>query len=301
MNHKLTYYLFVLLQATIFAVGNVITKFAYESITPFWCLFFRFGAASLIFYIFWGKKILSRLKTARISDWLPAGLSAAGAYIFSNLALDLTSATNVGFLMGLPVVFTPFIALAVLKRPYKAANLPVQLSVAAGLYLLCSSGGVFAFGWGEVLALMTSVSSAISFVYGEKGLKNLDAVTISAVQTTLAFLATIPGILIWERDFDITAVEPSAWAVVAYLAVLCTVAAFALQNVALSHISASMVSILLCAEPIFTAVLARIFLAEKLSFTGMIGAVVITICMFAGNYLENKYAEEEAAAVEKAA
>ena len=78
-------------------------------------------------------------------------------------------------------------------------------------------------------------------------------------------------------------------------------AAFALQNVALSHISASMVSILLCAEPIFTAVLARIFLAEKLSFTGMIGAVVITICMFAGNYLENKYAEEEAAAVEKAA
>ena len=103
-------------QATIFAVGNVITKFAYESITPFWCLFFRFGAASLIFYVFWGKKILSQLKTAKISDWLPAGLSAAGAYIFSNLALDLTSATNVGFLMGLPVVFTPFIALAVLKQ-----------------------------------------------------------------------------------------------------------------------------------------------------------------------------------------
>lgn len=118
MNHKLTYYLFVLLQATIFAVGNVITKFAYESITPFWCLFFRFGAASLIFYIFWGKKILSRLKTARISDWLPAGLSAAGAYIFSNLALEFVQCySNVGFLIGTARLFlSPFIALGRIEK-----------------------------------------------------------------------------------------------------------------------------------------------------------------------------------------
>ena len=55
MNHKLTYYLF-LLQATIFAVGNVITKFAYESITPFLVSFFQVRCSVLDFYVFWGKK-----------------------------------------------------------------------------------------------------------------------------------------------------------------------------------------------------------------------------------------------------
>lgn len=292
-DSKWIYYIFVLIQGLIFGVGNVITKFAYESITPFWCLAARFGIASLIFAIFFGKHIIGQLRSAKVSDWLPSGLGAAGAFIFSNVALDLTTATNVGFLMGLPVIFTPFIAVIVLRRPYKAGNIPVQLAVVVGLYFLCSSGGVFTFGPGELLALMTSISSAICFVFGEKGLKNLDAVTISAVQTALAFLGTIPGILIWERDFDIGSVTPSAWMVVFYLAVLCTVAAFALQNTALTHISASMVSILLCSEPIFTAILARVFLNEKLSFIGITGAVIITICMFAGNYLEGKYAEDE--------
>lgn len=293
-DSKMTYYIFVLIQAAIFGIGNVITKFAYTSITPFWCLFFRFGIALLIFCLFWGKKMIAQLSAARVSDWLPAGLGAAGAFIFSNVALDLTTATNVGFLMGLPVMFTPMIAAVVLKRRYRAGYIPVQIAVVIGLYFLCSNGGFFAFGAGEILALLTSVSSAISFVYGEKGLKNLDAVTISAVQTALAFLGTIPGILIWERNMDFAAVEPAAWMVVAYLASLCTVAAFALQNVALSHISASMVSLLLCGEPLFTAVLAWFTLGERLSFTGIIGGGVIMACMFAGNYLEGKYAQDEA-------
>lgn len=299
-DSKMTYYIFVLIQAAIFGIGNVITKFAYTSITPFWCLFFRFGIALLIFALFWGRNIITELRAAKLCDWLPSGLGAAGAFIFSNVALDLTTATNVGFLMGLPVMFTPVIAVVVLKRRYRAGYIPLQIAVVMGLYFLCSSGGSFAFGAGELLALMTSISSAICFVYGEKGLKNLDAVTISAVQTALAFLGTIPGILIWDRDMDFTAVEPAAWAVVVYLAILCTVAAFALQNAALSHISASMVALLLCGEPLFTAVLAWFTLGERLSFIGIIGGALIMICMFAGNYLEGKYAQDEADGAEGA-
>lgn len=298
MKGKFTYYIFVLIQALIFAVGNVITKFAYDSISPFWCLCIRFAIAFLIFILFWGKKIAAELRAAKVSDWMPSGLGAAGAFIFSNVALDLTTATNVGFLMGISIVFVPIMSRLVLKRPYRLGNVVVQVAVVAGLYFLCSNGGSFSFGLGEFLAVLTSISSAVCFVYGEKGLQTLSPVTISAVQTFLAFLATIPGILIFERDGNLAAVEPAAWLIVVYLAILCTVAAFALQNIALSHISSAMVSLLLCAEPMFTAILAWFILAERLSFIGFAGAVIITICMFAGNYLESKYAEE-AVALEK--
>ena len=37
----------VVVQTVIFGLGNVITKFAYESVTPLWCMVLRFGLARM--------------------------------------------------------------------------------------------------------------------------------------------------------------------------------------------------------------------------------------------------------------
>ena len=39
--------IYILLQSIVYGFGNPLTKTAYESITPFWCLFFRFSLPSL--------------------------------------------------------------------------------------------------------------------------------------------------------------------------------------------------------------------------------------------------------------
>ena len=85
----------VVLQTVIFGSGNAITKMAYESITPMWCLAIRFGLAALVFAIFFGPRIVRQLKGARIGAWMPAALCMALAYLTCNVALDLTTATNV--------------------------------------------------------------------------------------------------------------------------------------------------------------------------------------------------------------
>ncbi|MFR5615334.1 MAG: hypothetical protein ACLTJ9_05500 [Eggerthella lenta] len=54
----------VVLQTVIFGSGNAITKMAYESITPMWCLAIRFGLAALVFAIFFGPRIVRQLKGA---------------------------------------------------------------------------------------------------------------------------------------------------------------------------------------------------------------------------------------------
>lgn len=92
----------VVLQTVIFGSGNAITKMAYESITPMWCLAIRFGLAALVFAIFFGPRIVRQLKGARIGAWMPAALCMALAYLTCNVALDLTTATNVGFLVAFP-------------------------------------------------------------------------------------------------------------------------------------------------------------------------------------------------------
>ena len=136
----------VVLQTVIFGSGNAITKMAYESITPMWCLAIRFGLAALVFAIFFGPRIVRQLKGARIGAWMPAALCMALAYLTCNVALDLTTATNVGFLVALPVVFAPLLSCLVNRRRYPLAFLPFQAAVVVGLYLLCSNGGAPSFG-----------------------------------------------------------------------------------------------------------------------------------------------------------
>jgi len=136
--NKLKYVSFILLQSVVYGFGNPLTKIAYESITPFWLLTFRFLMALLVFFIFFGKRILNQLKEVKLSQYLPASLCMALAYITCNLALNWTSATNVGFLMSLPVIFTPFLAVLILHQKYNIKYLPLQLivTVAATAMLL---------------------------------------------------------------------------------------------------------------------------------------------------------------------
>lgn len=209
----------------------------------------------------------------------------AVCYISCGLALDMTSATNVGFLMSLPIVFTPFIAVFVLRKPYRLIYLPVQLTILVGLYMLCSNSGSFAFGWGEAFAILTSISCAASFVFSEQSLKALDEITISATQIWLTFALSLPWAILLERDFSPADVTVSSWLVVLYLAVFSTLIAFRLQNVALTKISSHTVSTLICSEPVFTAIVSRFLLGEILSPIGLTGSIIIMVCIFGGNYI----------------
>ena len=49
---------YILLQSIVYGFGNPLTKTAHESITQFWCLFFRFSLPSLIFMLFFSENQL---------------------------------------------------------------------------------------------------------------------------------------------------------------------------------------------------------------------------------------------------
>ena len=183
--------------------------------------------------------------------------------------------------MSLSVIFAPLLSIIVLQRPYKISHLPIQLLVILGMYLLCSNGGTFSFNQGDLWALLTAVSVAGALVFGEKSLKATDAIPITAV-------ISIAGALLFDDISTITKIQPEAWAVVIYLAITCTCLAYFLQNAALKFLSSSLVSMLQCTQPILTAAASYFLLNEKLTFTGMSGAVIILACIISENILEKK-------------
>lgn len=142
-NSHNKYIIFILLQSFLYGLGNPLTKIAFASITPLWCLAFRFGLAFSLFAIFFATRLRKQLQALSASQYLPAGLCMASAYISCNLALEGTTATNVGFIMSLSVIFAPLLSIIVLQRPYKLSHLPIQLLVILGMYLLCKMLSLF--------------------------------------------------------------------------------------------------------------------------------------------------------------
>ena len=139
---------FVVLQAIFYGADNVVMKVAYGEVSPLWCQTLRFGLAFALFMALFGKQIVKGLRGSRVSAWLPVGVVYAVAFVASSLAVDMTSATNAGFFISLPMLFTPVIALALMRRTYRLSTLVLQIAVLAGLYLLCCNGGALSFGMG---------------------------------------------------------------------------------------------------------------------------------------------------------
>ncbi len=279
---------FVLIEVVIFGSGSAVTKFAYESITPLWCLAVRFGLATAVFALFFGRRMARRLHGVRVLTWLPQALCMAVSYLCCNVALDLTTATNVGFLVALPVVFAPILSTLAERGRYPKAIIPFQVGVAAGLYLLCSQGGSLAVGAGELFALASSVALAGALVFGKQALVELDAVTVAGTQIAVAFALCLGCALLWEPALNVAAVRPVAWGIIAFLALLSTCLAFFLQSLALDRLSSTTVSLLLTGEPVFTALFAYLFLGETLSPMGLAGAMLIVGTVVAATYVDGR-------------
>lgn len=300
-NARWPYVACVVLQTLIFGSGNAITKLAYESITPMWCLAIRFALATLVFAIFFGPRIVRQLREVRVRDWMPAALCMAAAYLTCNVALDLTTATNVGFLVALPVVFAPLLSSVLNRTRYPLAFVPFQAVVVAGLYLLCSNGGALTFGWGEILALLSSVALAGALVFGERGLEKLDATTVAGTQIAASFVVALLCALAFEPPVNLAAVQPVAWGTIAFLALLSTCLTFMLQNVSLTRLPSSTVSLLLTGEPVFTAVFSFALLGETLSTAGLVGAALIVASVVAATWVEGRQAAAPAPAPQSTA
>ena len=282
----LPYALLILLQSVLYGFGNPLSKIGFRSITVLWCLGIRFSAAAVLMLLLFGRRTVRTLRAAQVKAWLPCSLAMAVAYASCNMALQFTTATNVGFLMSLPVLFTPALVWLLLKRPYPRRIIPVQLAVIVGLYLLCCGGesGSFTFGIGEVLGLVCALALAAALVFSERSLPGIDPVSMATAQATVTGVLCLTAALLFDDVTVLPQVTTTAWLVVAYLALTCTCLSYVLQNTALTRLSSYTVSLLQCTQPILTAACSYLLLRERLTAVGLTGAAIIVACVVWENW-----------------
>ncbi len=202
------------------------------------------------------------------------GLSMAGYNGFFFVALARTSVTA-GTLLAL---CTAPLFVALLARAFLGETLtrPVLLALAAGLtgtaLLVGGEGGRdllrLDYALGNLLALGAGLSYAV-YALGGRAKKDAPPALLAALSFTAAALMLLPFAVFNGFAFP---TNLPAWGVVAYLGVGPTAVAYALYLRGLQTVPATVASIGTLIEPLTASVLAAIFIGERLSGWGLVGA-----------------------------
>jgi drug/metabolite transporter (DMT)-like permease len=255
-------------------------KQALESLTPptftAWSRGLGFGV--LVLALPWFGRDLPRDWIAR--TWLPGlvlGALLFAGFTLQTLGLDLSTATNAGFITGLYVVFTPLLGLLLFKEATsRAAWVAVFLSVAGLALLSTTSLRSFEPRAGDILVFLSAIAWAGHVValgrfavrYPARGL----AVAQMGAAAFLHVLAASPD------GFE-PAAAASVWPLLAITGIFGSGIAFTLQAMAQQEIGPTRAAVILAGESLVAAALSAIWLGERLTPHQWAGAAFVLAAM----------------------
>lgn len=269
----------VVLQCVVYGFGDPISKIAFDAVPVYAMMTVRYSIAFAVCFLLFHKRIINTVKTVLLRAWLIPGVCIGLNYILNNIALSMTEATSVAFLRSMSVVFTPALAFLIFRKRFRWQQLLAQILVLPGIYLLCVKGGLSGFGAGEVVALSGAAMAAGTLVLSGKYLEQVDPVSLTVLQGGCSAVLAFIGCIIFEGGrVDMSAADGRIWAIILYLALMCTFLGYLLQNLALTVITERSVSLIQSLCPVMTAVFSLIILGERLSAAGVAGAAIIILC-----------------------
>jgi len=241
----------------------------YIPVPLFLALRFSLAAACFV-WVRWDSRAL------RPGLWL--GLLAFIGFATQTIGIELTTASNAAFITGLSVVLTPLVGALVWKQAVAPRIYAAALVATIGLgFLTIGEGGFAGVSAGDLWVLLTAVSYAVYIVY-------LGEVAGRASALALAGLQTVPmALLAWLWAFPHVGVLPqvplSTFAAIAYLAVIATAVVSVLQTYAQRVVAAPLAALVFALEPVFAALFAAWWLAERLPASGWFGGVLVVLAM----------------------
>ncbi|MGA8008017.1 MAG: DMT family transporter [Thiomonas sp.] len=208
------------------------------------------------------------------------GVNLLAIFLCETYGITLTSAANAALLISLCVALTPLVEWWLLgEAPSARVWQAVVLSIIGAGFLSVTS----AFGrpgLGDALVLLAALLRAIMVTQTRRlaTRHNLPALTLTALESGVVALglATFTLALRGTHGAAFPA-HASFWSGMAFLVLLCTVFAFFAQNFAASRTSPSRVSLLMGSEPVFGALVAVLWLDERITPLGWMGAALMVL------------------------
>ena len=200
-----------------------------------------------------------------------AGAFLALAYGLQTAGLELTTVTSTGFITGLYVVFTPFLALAAHRTRVPA---PVWVGVVfalAGLLLLSGAPGG---SWtGNLLVLGNAVAQSFQIVAMERFAPRYDARALTILQMAVA-CAGFAVVAVATGQVEAPS-DAATWYALVVTGVFAGALGYLVVTWVQSRTTAARAALVFTLEAPFAAFFGVLLLSERLGWAGWTGCVVM--------------------------
>jgi len=265
----------------IWSLNIVVTRYAADLISPVSISFYRWLIAFLILTPFMLGKVWEQRQLI-MQYWLQlAVLSAFGMVLYQGLAYTAahyTTATNMGLINAFIPVFTILVSFFILKDiPNRFAIMGSILSF-CGLIYVMAQGNLSALWqsgahWGDLLMVVAVFFYAFYGVFLKKWQLKIPLLISLYIQIAFALIYHLPFIAWLGLDSLNTANLGS----VLYAGIFPSLIAPFVWMLAVQQIGPNRTSIFMNLMPVFTAIIASLWLAESWTIYHTLGGVLILI------------------------
>ncbi|TMU85886.1 DMT family transporter [Bacillus sp. BHET2] len=273
------YYYLLLLTSLLWGGNFIVGKTLVEHASPGTLTILRWAIAVVCLFplVWWKEKKL----VPPLQSILPLFfMGLTGVALFQSLqfmALEKTSATNVGLISTLIMFSIAGISFIFLKEKLNSFQILSMLISLFGVLLVLSKGNVdmvrsLQFNQGDLYMLTAVVMWGFYSVCSKWAMKTVTPMMSILYSGIFGLLILLPFNL---HSFRVTNVDASFVQSILYTGVISTVVCMVLWNVGVNKLGPSTSGLFLNFNPIFTALLAFVFLGEKMNGLQALGSMIV--------------------------
>jgi drug/metabolite transporter (DMT)-like permease len=283
----------------LWGISFVATRVALEQLAPAPLLVARFAMGVVLLFGILAAR--GELRRPPRDTWpilvLLGFLSIFVHQLIQAHALQLTSAVNTGWLIGLTPIWAAILAALFLGErmtPLRVAGL--VLGFVGGLVVISRGrfdAGVLALpsAKGDLLILASTLNWAACIVLGRAPTRRLGARAMTTWAIAIGWVMLLPVLFATGGLGAYAHLSARTWAALVFLGVGCSGFGYLWWYGALEHLDASQVAAFLYIEPLVTLVAARIVLDEPVHWPAIVGGLLV----LAGVSLVQKPTTQQAA------
>jgi drug/metabolite transporter (DMT)-like permease len=199
-------------------------------------------------------------------------------YAFQTVGLQYTTASNAAFITSLSVVLAPILGLFIVRQVPGAWSVLGVIMAAVGLALLSLrfDEGINP-NWGDAIVLGCAFAFALQIVMIARAPSSFNPLRLAMIQLVVAGITNGIGSLIFESPP--TTLTPEIWAGAAFLGVMASAFAFAVQTTVQRYTTVVHTSLIFTLEPVFATLFGAAFQGDRLGPIALTGATMIILGM----------------------
>ncbi|ODG93329.1 MULTISPECIES: DMT family transporter [Bacillaceae] len=298
------YILLLLLTSLLWGGNFVVGKSLVGHASPMTLTTLRWGIAIIVLLpiVWWKEKKILPPRKAILPLFMMGVTGVVLFNLFQFMALEKTSATNVGLISTLNTISIALFSSLFLKERLNFLQIFSMIISFFGVILVLSKGDMnllfsMKLNLGDLWMVIAVCIWGIYSVCSRWATKHISPMMSTLYSGIFGLLVVIPFNL---TDFTLVKINGSFIFSILYTGIISTVLCMLFWNIGVQKIGATSAGIFLNFNPIFTAILAFFLLNEKMTWVQVLGSIIVILGSFLFTHFKTNGTSKSKRIVKKA-